>query len=142
MKPLIGTLLLALLFACTPKTQPESPGADTTGGEPKFAIQEEIYNFGTVQSGEMVSYSFRFSNDGTGNLLITSVETDCGCIQVDYPHEAVKPGDSASIDVLFNTAGEVGQVLKQISVQTNASKKTRPLMITAKVENELFKSYN
>lgn len=140
MKQLIVILLIAVTGACQQGSKP-APSTPEPNGRPKFAIQEEIYNFGKVQAGEMVSYSFKFSNQGHAALQITKVETDCGCLHIDYPNEPVKPGDFSYIEVLFNTAGEVGQVLKQISVYTNEEEQPKKLMLTARVENELFNSY-
>lgn len=141
MKQLIAIILMAFACACNngPKPAGESPAPDAKA---KFAIQEEIHNFGSVQAGEMLSYSFKFTNEGDVDLLITKVETDCGCLHINYPEEPVKPGESSYIEVLLNTAGEVGQVLKQISVYTNAQHDAKSLIIGVKVENELFNLYN
>ncbi len=135
-------LLFAIAFvACQPSAKQAETGT-APKGDPKFGIQKEIHNFGAVHAGELLSYSFKFSNDGGGELRIDSVETDCGCLEVSFPHQPVKAGEDNYIEVLFNSAGEVGNVLKQIHVYTNANKKAQDLMITAKVENELINIYN
>lgn len=141
MKQLIFLLLIILTGSCNNGSKPAG-SSQNPNAKAKFAIQEEIHNFGSVQAGEMVSYSFKFSNEGDADLQITTVETDCGCLHIDYPKEPVKPGDFSYIEVVFNTAGEVGPVLKQISVYSNAGREAEKLLIGANVENELFKSYN
>lgn len=135
-------LLLTIAFAACQPSQKQVETGTTAKGDPKFGIQKEIHNFGAVQAGELLSYSFKFSNDGGGELRIDSVETDCGCLEVSFPHESIKAGEDNYIEVLFNSAGEVGNVLKQIRVFTNAGKTAQELMITAKVENELINIYN
>jgi hypothetical protein len=135
-------LIFAIGFAaCQPKAKQREAGT-LPKGEPKFGIQKEIHNFGTVHAGELLSYSFKFTNDGKSDLKIDSVLAGCGCLEVSFPHEPVKAGEDNYIEVLFNSAGEVGNVLKQIRVYTNASEKAHELIITAKVENELINIYN
>jgi len=134
--------LSLLCFAACQSPVKQNSAVEQPKGEPKFVIQEEIHNFGTVHAGELLSYSFKFKNEGTGKLHIDNVETDCGCIEVSYPDEATLPGDSGFVEVLFNSAGEVGQVLKQIRVYYNESKTPRELIITASVKNEFININN
>jgi len=141
MKLFIFILILLGFQACKSSTKSNDYSKEPKG-DPKFAIQEEIHNFGTVHAGEVLSYSFRFTNEGTGNLVIDSTKVDCGCLEISYPPEAVKAGDYNFIEVVFNSSGEVGNVVKQIQVFANDGKEPQKLMITARVENELINLYN
>jgi len=141
MRSLLFILLTTGLLACKSHTKSNDYPVKLKGN-PKFAIQEEIHNFGTVQAGEVLSYSFRFTNEGKGDLLIDSVAVDCGCLKISFPQEPVKSGDYNFIEVLFNSSGEVGNVLKPIRIFTNEGGEAQKLMIAAKVENELINIYN
>ncbi|PTN07776.1 DUF1573 domain-containing protein [Mangrovibacterium marinum] len=138
--PFLLILILAVV-ACQPASKPAKNEA-AAKGEPKFGIQKEIHNFGTIQAGELLSFSFQFSNEGTGELIIDSITADCGCIEINFPKQAITAGEHQYIEVLFNSAGEVGNVLKQIRVYTNADKTAQELLITATVENDLLNIYN
>ena len=141
MKFFIFILILIGVQACKSSTKSNNYSSESKG-DPKFAIQEEIHNFGTVHAGEVLSYSFRFTNDGTNDLVIDSAKVDCGCLDISYPPKPVKAGDYNFIEVVFNSSGEVGNVLKQIQLYTNDGSDVKKLMITAKVENELINIYN
>ena len=103
----------------------------------EIRFDEEMYNAGALVSGEIVAFSFVFSNVGNAHLYIDSVVTACGCLHVFYPGEGIKPGDKGIIDVEFNSAGMVGNELKTIEVHANI-KEPKHLTIFAEVENELF----
>ncbi len=111
-------------------------------GVPEFVFQEEIHNFGSVQSGEIVAYSFEFKNSGNAGLIIKSAESDCGCVTVDYPKETIQPGAKGYIDVEFSSAGEIGKVYKEIVITSNTKEKETKLAITANVKNELINIYS
>ena len=69
----------------------ESKNADNRNNRiTKFEFNEEIHNFGPLQSGEILVYSFAFTNSGTSDLIIKNVETDCGCISTSYSEKPVK----------------------------------------------------
>ncbi len=103
----------------------------------KIEFLKEIHNFGSLKAGEVVAFSFVFSNTGTDPVKITKIENSCGCITVQYDSEAIGPGKQSTVEVVFNTAGEWGNQIKTISVST-ASGETKELTITAYIENESF----
>ena len=129
-------LLLILLFACNSqpkKTETIAVPAEKTS----IAFKEKMHNFGSLTAGEIVVYTFEFTNTGEHNFVIESVESDCGCIHVNYKKQAVKPGDKGLIEIEFNTAGMVGKEFKSIEVLGN-SKELKHLAIFAEVDNELI----
>lgn len=130
-------LVIVVAFSCSQaKKQAPSSEKEKVEGLAKFVNQEEFHNFGDLQDGEVVSYSFWFKNQGDATLKITGSETDCGCIQLTVPEKDIMPGDSAYIDVMYNSAGDVGQVLKTVTLFTNADKKEIKLYIQANVKNK------
>ncbi len=135
-------LLAFIAFGCQNQTRKTGNSASEKTGTAKFVFQEELHNFGTLQAGEVVAYSFGFTNAGDGNLVIRKYESDCGCMTVEYPKEPVKPGESGYIEVIFNSAGEVGKVYKEVVLFSNAEPTEVKLAITANVQNELINLYS
>lgn len=111
-------------------------------GNPKFEFQEEFHNFGSLQAGEVVAYNFRFLNSGDGPLIIDKIEKDCGCLEVNFPKQAIAAGTSDFIEVVFNSSGETGRVYKEIVVYSNTGDKKRKIAIAATVENEIINLYS
>ncbi|MGQ8335157.1 DUF1573 domain-containing protein [Sunxiuqinia sp. A32] len=142
MKSILSILLLGVLLSCSSKQskQEQQKKADSPDGIAKFEFQQEMHNFGDLQAGEVVAFSFSFKNTGDAYLLIEKIESDCGCLNIEYPKEKIMPQETGYIEVVFNTAGEVGRVYKTIKLFTNAGQKE--LAITATVENKILNLYS
>lgn len=74
-------------------------------------------------------FVFEFKNTGTTPLIITNVQTSCGCTTAEKPTEPVAKGKSSRIVVNYDTK-RVGPFTKTITVTTNAS--TEPIVLTIK----------
>jgi len=142
MKNITAIAMLLVLVSCQNKNSQPSDKTTTNSGTPKFEFQEEFYNFGGLQAGEVAAYSFRFKNSGNGPLIIDKIESDCGCVTVHFPQKPIAPGKSDFIEVVFNSAGETGRVYKEIIVFANTLPPTTKLAIAATVNNELINLYS
>ena len=111
-------------------------------GIAKFVFSEEIHNFGSLKAGEVVSFTFVFKNEGTKTLTITDVDSGCGCTEVKIPNKTIEPGTEGQIEVIYNSAGEVGKQLKTITLFSNAEQAQKQLFIKANVTNELIEIYS
>lgn len=96
---------------------------------PVIDFEEEEHDFGKIVQGEKVSYDFKFTNVGKGNLVISSAAASCGCTVADFPKEPIPPGKSGKITVEFNSEGKSGYTEKTITVVTNAEPNTKILKI-------------
>jgi len=99
----------------------------------KIEFDKLSHDFGTVVSGEVVSYKFKFKNSGDGDLLIGKVSTTCGCTVADYPKEPIKPGEVKYIEVTFDSSNRGGFQNKTVTLLTNSEKSKTNLLIKAKV---------
>ena len=134
--------MLLVLAGCQSKNSKPSDKTTTNSGTPEFEFQEEFYNFGSLQAGEVVAYSFQFTNLGDGALIIDKIESDCGCITSHFSEEPIDPGTSDFIEVVFNSAGETGRIYKEIMVYANTQPAISKLAIAATVENEIINLYS
>jgi hypothetical protein len=145
MKKAVFIVLIIGLFSCTgkkPDVKTESNREiSKTEQLSDMVFDTEMHDFGKVKSGEILAYSFVFSNKGENGLTIKKAEADCGCLKAKIPKETVKPGEKGIIEVEFNSAGLFGKQLKTIEIQSN-SKEPKHLIIFAEVENELFEIKN
>ena len=101
---LILALALCMLPACKEKkdgklstdlvTSPKS-ASETSDKQAVITFEKTEHEFGTLLQGEVVSYSFHFTNTGNVPLIISDVGSSCGCTVGDYPHEPVAPGKTA-----------------------------------------------
>lgn len=88
-------------------------------GSPAMTFEKSEYNFGEINQGDKVSYTFKFQNTGNAPLIISNARASCGCTVPEWPKEPVAPGASGKIDVVFNSAGKSGQQTKSITITTN-----------------------
>ncbi len=74
------------------------------------------------------TFTFDFKNTGKTPIIISNVQTSCGCTTANKPTEPVAPGKSSSIAVKYDTK-RVGEFVKTITVTTNVGD---PVVLTIK----------
>jgi hypothetical protein len=128
-----------ILGSCHSGTQKATPITKSDeSGVAKFVFSEEIHNFGSLNAGEIVTYTFIFKNEGTKTLTISGVDSGCGCTEVKIANKSIAPGAEGQIEVIYNSAGEVGRQLKTITILSNAEKPEKQLFIKANVTNDII----
>jgi hypothetical protein len=131
---IVSLLILVSFAGCKSK----SGGGMSTdivqnGKTPVITFDQKTHDFGDVVDGEIVGWTFDFTNTGNGDLLITDAHPSCSCTVPEWPKELIKPGEKGSIKVKFN-AGRIGLNEKTISIEGNTNPKTTILKITANVK--------
>ena len=92
----------------------------------KFEWENTVYNFGNINQGEVVNYTFKFKNIGTEDLQIQSTSASCGCTVPNHTKTPIPPGGSGEVVVRFDSKGKSGQQSPVITVVANtAPKQTR-----------------
>jgi hypothetical protein len=104
-------------------------------GKPSIRFKEYAHHFGDVKEGEKVAYVFTFQNTGSSDLVVLSTSTTCGCTVPKFSKKPVEPGETGTIEVVFDTSGRTGMQTKTISVKTNAEAPVVLLKITADVQS-------
>lgn len=99
----------------------------------KVQIIDTVYNFGQVDEGKVVEYSYRFKNIGDTPLVIHSAKASCGCTVPEKPENPIPPGQIGFIKVKFDSKGRPGQAQKVITVTSNAIPPFPPLILQGEV---------
>ncbi len=86
---------------------------------PKIFALEKSYDFGKVDQGEIVEHDFLITNNGDGLLKISKVRASCGCTAANPVKNELKPGESTTIHVEFNSRGRRGLQKKYIYIYSN-----------------------
>jgi len=139
---LIFVLTGILLSACDNRPSNRVRQSDATVSEKikqpgRIEFIKEIHNFGTLKDGEIVAFSFQFKNTGGNAFRLTKVEPSCGCLTVQYEKEEIKAQATSTVEVILNTNGEWGNLLKSVEIETSFGEK-KSLTIGAFVENINF----
>lgn len=87
---------------------------------PVIKFDDLNYDFGNVKQGENLEHVFKFTNNGEGVLVISSVQPSCGCtgVVMDEKKE-FESGEEGEIKITFNTQGRLGVNSKAVTVNTN-----------------------
>lgn len=101
----------------------------------EVTFNEEIHDFGILESGEIVEFTFTFTNLGKHDLILNEVVSDCGCVNVNFLKDPVKPGETGLIEIEFDSSGMFGKQFKSIEFQANC-KEPKHLAIFATIKNE------
>ena len=104
------------------------------GKYPVMTFEKTEHDFGTIAAESKVNYSFQFKNTGEADLIITRAVGSCGCTIPEYPKTPIKVGESAKIDVSFNSAGKHGNQQKSITIYTNSKAGVESLLIKALIK--------
>lgn len=115
-----------------PKTAPVAE-PERKGPFAEMTFDKTVHDFGKVNQGDKVTYSFNFENTGEVDLVITEAKGTCGCTVPDYPKDPIKPGQRGKIKVEYNSAGKKGNQTKSVNITANTKKGREKLQIKATV---------
>ncbi|MDG1721000.1 MAG: DUF1573 domain-containing protein [Bacteroidia bacterium] len=142
-KIIYTTILLLTLVSCDQKSR-ETKNLNTSAietdqtsnKEPIISFDKKNWDFGTITDGEVVEHTFRFTNTGTSNLVISSASASCGCTIPNWPKEPIAPGEKGEIKVEFNSNGKKDMVTKDITILANTNPVKTILQIKVFVEKK------
>ena len=146
-KKLCTAILICLgmaVVACSSKQEkidtdlinnPATPeGVDDKVARPILTFDEVEHDFGALKEGEIVSYTYTFTNTGNANLIISSVIPGCGCTVADFTKTPIRPNQKGEVAIAFNSKDKKGMQRKRVSVQANTYPAETVLWFTANVE--------
>ena len=90
-------------------------------------------DYGKIEKGSDPVRHFKFTNTGNEPLIIKAAKGSCGCTVPTYPPEPIMPGESANIDVRYDTQ-RVGNFNKTVTLTTNETEATHTLTIKGEVK--------
>lgn len=123
------------LSALPVRLSAQSP--QTEGGTPTvhqgahIAFEENVWDFGDVdRRGGDVAKEFDFVNDGTEQLIITSVTVSCTCIKAQWSKRPVAVGERGTVRLVYEPHKmEAGTFYKVVEVHSNSPEGTNLLTV-------------
>ena len=113
---LLAMTLVAYGFSQEIASNNPSPALASTAAV--FAWTETSHDFGKTKVGVPVSYEFRFTNNGTVPLIISSVKASCGCTVTAYTKDPVEKNASGFVRATYD-AKKAGKFSKTVAVYAN-----------------------
>ncbi len=120
--------------ALSPNVAPPQPPKNVPlSQDAKIVFESTQHDFGVVPDQKSLVCNFSFKNTGTERLVITAVNTGCGCTAAKLPKYEFAPGEGSAIEITYNPKGS-GKQSRQIQVMTNdAAQPQLQLLISAQV---------
>ena len=101
---------------------------------PILTWKEDVFDFGSVNEGDIVTKDYFFTNTGTAPLLILNATSTCGCTIPEWPKSPIPPDSTGSIKVKFNTLHKPGLQSKEVTIFANTFPNTSKIIIKGKVD--------
>jgi hypothetical protein len=97
------------------------------------------FDLGTILRGNVVEHKVTITNSGKEVLELGEIEASCGCTGTVISRRSIRPGESGTLSITFNSRNFSGRVHKTVAVHSNAANEPR-LMIefTALVLDEIL----
>jgi len=106
------------------------------GPLPTMEFSTVDHDFGTVDEGKKVVYTYKVKNTGQAPLIIQNAAPSCGCTVPNWTKTPIPVGGEGFVKAEFDTKGKPGINNKTITVTANTWPKTTTLkfkaMVTAK----------
>ena len=127
MKKVISMFAMVVLVAIVAKAQ--------KAGGPVMTFEKTEIDYGTIAQGADPLRKFKFKNTGTEPLVIKTARGSCGCTVPNYKKEPVMPGETAEVEVRYDTQ-RVGGFTKTVTIETNEGDQPRVLTIRGTVNEK------
>lgn len=116
----------------TPATLPEQD-EKPEGPLPKFEFQTVDHDFGTINEGQVVEYTYAFKNTGEAPLIIQGAQGSCGCTVPAWSKEPIPAGGTGYVKAKFDSNGKPNIQNKTVTVTANTWPKQTVLRFKAMV---------
>jgi len=122
-----------------PTTPSPTPATQTAADEkpegplPKLDFSTVDHDFGTINEGDVVEYTYTFKNNGEAPLIIQSAQGSCGCTVPDWSKAPIPVGGSGFVKAKFDSKGFSNVQNKTVTVTANTWPKQTVLRFKAMV---------
>ncbi len=89
-------------------------------GKPILRTGQDTYDAGIVIPGSSVHWTFTIENLGDADLLLTDLETSCGCSHASLSSNTIKPADSQVLHLSVTFPHDEGPTTQAVFLKTNA----------------------
>ena len=87
--------------------------------QPRIEVSSDYFYFGYMPINAIVQHVYWVRNTGNDTLRIVTVKPGCGCTTAPISKDAIAPGDSANLKVIFDSKNMTGKMVKDIDIFSN-----------------------
>jgi hypothetical protein len=86
---------------------------------PRIKVSELVYDFAKAKEGTFVEHAVQITNTGKSDLKILSIKPACSCLGAEMQKKVLAPGESAPLNLTYNTTRKGGPESKDVTLYTN-----------------------
>lgn len=86
---------------------------------PKVVVDEQHYDFGTMDSHGTGRHDFIFTNNGDATLELEKGDTTCKCTVADLEKTEIAPGESGTVAIEWHVKEFMGSFTQSAAILTN-----------------------
>ncbi len=101
--------LLAVIFV----------SAAIAAAQPVIGVSQDTVDFGTVTPRQWVAGTVEVYNRGSDTLVISNIETSCGCTAATPDASRIAFMETATIRVSINIEHKTGHIVQWVRIKTN-----------------------
>ena len=115
--------------------EPETPVFVPTHEGPHIQFEKTVHDYGQILQGASGYSEFKFRNMGSEPLVLTNVQTGCGCAAPSWPREPIMPGEEAMITIRYDTnrIGTIGRIITVLSNSVGEESERVTLRLSGRV---------
>jgi hypothetical protein len=87
--------------------------------QPKLVLSQESWDFGPVWHPATPTLTLMLKNDGDAELKISEVKPTCGCTHATLGRNAIPPGQTSELKIVYNTEGKQDKVGSSVIIQSD-----------------------
>ena len=107
----------------------------SSGNYASVSFEEAEHDFGMIKNGTPVETIFKYKNTGSSPLVVSNIQSTCGCTVPSDWTKQVAPGETGEMKVKFDGKGN-GVVVKSITMTTNTEKGSETVRIKATIDGD------
>lgn len=105
----------------------------STDGAAIITFESSKLDLGKISKTEILFLEFAYCNTGSEPLLISKVDTSCGCIKPAWSKQPLLPNKKGMITVTFDPHTKHGYTLLSLYVKSNAGNGLQIVRIQAEI---------
>ena len=119
MKKFITIIFIGILsFSINAQEKTAEKAVDPNA--PVIEFQEDVIDYGKIEQKSDGKRVFTFTNTGKSPLIISRIQSSCGCTVPKKPTEPIMPGKTGEIEVKYDT-NRLNGFSKTLTVYSNAT---------------------
>ncbi|MDR3193847.1 MAG: DUF1573 domain-containing protein [Tannerella sp.] len=127
-----AVFLCGLSFLCQ-SVRSQDVKAETEG-KPVAALDETAFDFGLInEESGFATHVFHVGNVGNAPLVITHVQSSCGCTEPQWTNAPIAPGKKGEVIITYDPTNRPGPFKKNVMIYTNDKEQRLRVSITGDV---------